>query len=77
MRWVNRVAHVGEYRNSYKIWMQNDAGNRLLVIPRHRCDEDITTNLNKQDGYLRLDSSGSLQDQCLVPVNKLLNFVVP
>jgi hypothetical protein len=47
MRWVSLLAHVGEYRNVYKIWLENDAGKRLLGIPRHRCDDNIKTNLNK------------------------------
>jgi hypothetical protein len=47
MRWVNRVAHVGKYRNSNKLWLENDAGKRLLGIPRHIYDDNITTNLNK------------------------------
>jgi hypothetical protein len=47
MRWVNRVAHVGKYRNAYKLWLENDAGKRMLGNPMHGCDDNITTNLNK------------------------------
>jgi len=59
MRWVGLLAHVGEYRNVDKLWVENDAGKRLLGIPRNRCDDNIKTHLNKWDGYLELDSSGS------------------
>jgi hypothetical protein len=44
---VNSVAHVGEYRNAYKLWLENDVGKRLLGIPRHTCGDKIKTNLNK------------------------------
>jgi hypothetical protein len=47
MRRVSLLAHVGEYRNVYKIWLENYAGKRLLGILRHRCDDNIKTNLNK------------------------------
>jgi len=47
MRLVNSVAHVGEYRNAYKLWLENDVGKRLLGIPRHTCGDKIKTNLNK------------------------------
>jgi hypothetical protein len=59
MRWLNLVAQVREYWNAYKLWVENDAGKRLLGIPRNRCDDNIKTHLNKWDGYLELDSSGS------------------
>lgn len=43
MRRVSLVAHVGQYRNAYKLWLENDAVKGLLGIPRHRCDDNIKT----------------------------------
>jgi hypothetical protein len=35
MRWVRHVAHVGEGRKVYRVWVGKPKGRRLLGRPRH------------------------------------------
>jgi hypothetical protein len=40
MSWAGYVAHVGERRNTYRISLVEPEGNRPLVRPRCRCEDN-------------------------------------
>jgi hypothetical protein len=39
MRWARHVAHVGENRVSYRVWVGKSEGKRPLGKPRHRLED--------------------------------------
>jgi hypothetical protein len=41
MRWVRQMAHVGEGRNVYRVWVGKPDGKRPLERPRHRWEDGI------------------------------------
>jgi hypothetical protein len=47
MRWVQRVAHVGERRNAYKILFRKPEWNRLLV--KRRCRREDSNEIDRKE----------------------------
>jgi hypothetical protein len=47
MRWVEHIAHMGEFRNAYNILVGKPEGKRPLGRPRHRWEENIRIYLRK------------------------------
>jgi hypothetical protein len=47
MRWVGHVAHMGEGRNVYRIFVRKPEGRRLLARPRHRWEDGIKMDLRE------------------------------
>jgi hypothetical protein len=55
MRWAGHVVCMGAKRNTYRIFVGKPEGKRPLARPRHRCEDNIKTDLR----YNELDRSGS------------------
>jgi hypothetical protein len=45
MRWVGRVAHMGEKRGAYRILVGRPEGRQPLGRPRHRWEDNIKVDL--------------------------------
>jgi hypothetical protein len=50
MRWAGHVAHLGEMRNAYKIFVGKPEGKKPLCRPRHRLERKKTVDSRKQVG---------------------------
>jgi len=61
MRWAERVAHVGEKRNTCRNFVTKPEGKRSLGRPRHRW-EDITMGV-KEIGWEGLEWIDVVQDR--------------
>jgi hypothetical protein len=67
MRWAGHVAHMGEKRGAYRIFVGRPEGMRPLGRPRHRWEDNIKMDLHKvgwgaQTGlsWLRTGTGGEL-----------------
>ena len=47
MRWVGRVACMGERRGIYRVLVGKPEGKRPLQKPRHRWEDNIKTDLQE------------------------------
>jgi hypothetical protein len=60
MRWVGHVAHIGERRNMYRVFVGKPEGKRPLGRPRHRWEDVIRMDLREIGwGGCGVDSPGS------------------
>jgi hypothetical protein len=60
MRWVRHVAHMGEEREVYGVFLGNPEGKRPLGRPRHRCEDEMRMDLRETGwGVCGLDPFGS------------------
>jgi hypothetical protein len=60
MRWMRRIARIGEIRNALNILFGKPEGKRPLRRPRRRCEDNIRRDLIEIGwGRCRLDASGS------------------
>jgi hypothetical protein len=61
MSWVRHVAHLGEMKNAYKIFLGKPEGKRPLRRPRNRWEDSIRMGLREIGmGRCGLDSPGSV-----------------
>jgi hypothetical protein len=65
-------------RNPYRISVRKPEGRRLFGRPRHRCEDNIRTDL-KEIRWVVVDWIHLAQDrnQSRALVNKIMNFQVP
>jgi hypothetical protein len=47
MSWAGHVAHVGEDRKVYRVWVEKPEGKRKLGRPRRRWEDDIRLDLKE------------------------------
>jgi hypothetical protein len=47
MRWAEHVAHLGEIRNAYKIFVRKPEGKRPRGRPRRRWEDNIRMDLKE------------------------------
>jgi len=47
MRWAERVAHIGERRDVYRILVGKPEGKRPLGRPRHKWEDNIKMDLQE------------------------------
>jgi hypothetical protein len=47
MRWAEHVAHMGEGRGVYRVFVWMPGGKRPLGRPRHRWEDNIKMNLRE------------------------------
>jgi hypothetical protein len=47
MRWAHNVAHIGQERKVYKVFVGKSEGKRPLARPRHRWEDGIRMNLTE------------------------------
>jgi hypothetical protein len=78
MRWASHVAHVGELRNEYKIFVGRPEQKRPLGRPRHRWEDNIRMELReiRWEGveWMHLAQDGH---QWRGLVNTVMNLRVP
>jgi len=55
MRWAEHVAHMGENRGAYGVFMVKPKGSRPLGRPRCKWEGNINTDLQKLGGGHGLD----------------------
>ena len=78
MRWVGRVACMGESGGVYRVLVEKPEGKRPLGRPRHRWKDNIKTDLQKVgcEGMDWLDVAQEW-DRWQAFVNVLMNIQVP
>jgi hypothetical protein len=78
MRWTGDEARMGEMRNSCNILVGKPEGKSPLVMPAHRCEDNIRMDVRKVgwEGvdwiHLTLD-----RDQSRAVMNMVMNLRVP
>ena len=78
LRWTGPVARMEEGRSAFKILIHKPTGNRSLVRPRHRWEDNIRTDL-KEIGINTRNWVDSAQDRDYWRAfkNAALNLRVP
>jgi hypothetical protein len=52
MGWAGHVAHMGQKRNAYRIFVGKPVGKRPLERSRRRWEDNIKMTLEKYDGVV-------------------------
>jgi hypothetical protein len=78
VKWVGHVAHIGEIKNIYKIFIGIPEGKRQDGRPGHRWESNIRTDLRETRGegvdWIHLAQD---RDQWWALVNIVMNLWVP
>jgi hypothetical protein len=59
MRWVRYVAHMGERKGIYRVFVRKPEGKRSLERPRHRWEDNIKIDLQGVDVGVWTTCTGS------------------
>ena len=78
MRWAGHVAHWGERRGGYRVFVGKPEGKRPLGRPRHIWEDNIKMHL-QEVGCEIMDwiELAEDRDRCWALVNAVLNLRVP
>jgi hypothetical protein len=78
MRWLGHVAHMGEKRGAYRIFVGRPEGRRPLRRPRHRWEDNIKMDLQEVEwrgmDWIELAQD---RDKWWALVNAVINLWVP
>jgi hypothetical protein len=77
MRWVRRVARMGEDRGAYRILVGRPEGRRPLGRPRSRWEDNIKTDLQDVGWGLDWIKLAQDRDRWRTLVNAVMNLRVP
>ena len=78
MRWAGHVAHTGEERGVYSVFVGKPEGRRPLGRPRRRCGDNIRTDLQEVGrGYMDWIGLAQDRDRWRTLVNAVMNLRVP
>ena len=78
MRWAGHVAHMGERRAIYRVWVGKPEGKRPLGRPRHGWEDNIKVDLQEVGcGSMDWVELAQDRDRWRALVNALMNFWVP
>ena len=78
MRWAGHVAHMGERRAIYRVWVGKPEGKRPLGRPRHGWEDNIKVDLQEVGcGSMDWVELAQDRDRWQALVNALMNFWVP
>jgi hypothetical protein len=75
MRWAVHIAHMGERRGAYRIFVGRPEGGRPLGRPRHRWEDNIKVDL-QEVGWGDMDGVGLAEnrDSWWTVVNVITNL---
>ena len=78
MRWVGHVAHIGEGRGIYRVWMGKPEGKGQLWRPRCRWEDNIKMDLQEMGcGGMDWIEVAQDRDRWWALVNVLMKLWVP
>jgi len=78
MRWVGHVAHMGEERGLYRVFLRKPEGRRPLGRPRHRWVDNIRMHLQEVGcGYMDWIELAQDRDRWRTLVSAVMNLLVP
>ena len=78
LRWAGHVAHMGQFRNAYRVFVGKPEGKRSIERPRRRWEGNINMDLREVDcdpgDWIALADDG---DQWRAYVRAVMNIRVP
>jgi hypothetical protein len=79
MRWAGHVAHMGEGRGVYRVFVWRSEGKRTLGRPRHRWEDNIKMDVRDRniDGENWIQLAEDRVHQWRACVNTVMNLRVP
>ena len=78
MRWAGKLAHMGEERGVYRVFMGKPEGRRPLRRPRRRWGDNIRTDLQEVGcGYMDWIGLAQDRDRWRTLVSAVMNLRVP
>jgi len=78
MRWVGHVAHMGEERGVYRVFVGKPEGKRPLGRPRRRWVNNIRMDLQEVGcGYMDWIGQAQDRDMWWTLVSVVMNLCVP